>query len=334
MAATKIEWADRVWNPITGCSSLSEGCRNCYAKRMAYRLKGRYGYPKDDPFKVTFHPDRLEEPLHWKKPSQIFVCSMGDLFHGDVKFDWQLQTWLAIEHNPRHTFMILTKRPEKMKKFFDFLFRDPVEKTGLRQPFNLYLGVSVENQQTADERIPILLQIPVAKRFVSVEPMLGPVKLSQDWVDYLEGWDTEAEHGRHDEHGNCVDCPVPVQVQTEKLDWVLCGGETSPGARPVHPDWIRSLVEQCQAAGVPFFFKSWGEWEKSGHDSTHLLNADGRFVKRSEAMLRISDTRQDDLVDRGHLGWIRMKKVGKKRSGRLLDGKIWDEMPVCSKDFP
>ena len=303
MANTKIEWADKVWNPITGCSHAgSPGCDHCYAKRMAYRLKGRYGYPKDDPFKVTFHPDRLDEPLHWKKPCRIFVCSMGDLFHESVssRFINSVIGIMTAEETRHHTFFILTKRPQNMAAYFKNFIKCGVDLVQFIE--RVYLGVSVENQQTADERIPILLQIPAAKRFVSVEPMLGPVDLGK--------------------------------LSDPNISWIIVGGETGAGARPLHLDWIRSLVEQCQAAGVPFFFKSWGEWEKSGHDSTHLLNADGRFVKRSEAMLRISDTRQDDLVDRGHLGWIRMKKVGKKRSGRLLDGKIWDEMPVCSKDFP
>jgi len=295
MGTTRIEWCNKSWNVITGCSHAgSPGCDNCYARRMAYRLKGRYGYPKDDPFKVTFHPDRLEEPLHWKKPSQIFVCSMGDLFHGDVKFDWQLQTWLAIEHNPRHTFMILTKRPEKMKKFFDFLFRDPVEKTGLRQPFNLWLGVSVENQQTADERIPILLQIPAAKKFISCEPLLEEIDLIK-----------------------ASGCNYPNEMRKLGIgfDWCIVGGETGPKARPLHPDWIRSLVGQCRVAGVPFFFKSWGEWLPVGQKPASEFKPIGK----------------NDAIKRFHLWEDSNKnvsmKIGHKAAGRLLDGKVWEEIP-------
>jgi protein gp37 len=165
---------------------------------------------------------------------------MGDIFHDDVRFDWQLQVWLQIEANPRHRFFMLTKRPERMKKFFDFLFRNPVEISGLKQPFNLWLGVSVENQRTADERVPILLQIPAAKSFVSVEPMLGSVDLSR------RGMGLQCE--------SCLDrlvhwCGDPV------IDWIICGGETGPKARPMNPDWARLLRDQCHAAGVPFFFK-------------------------------------------------------------------------------
>jgi len=231
MGNTKIEWTDRVWNPVTGCSPVSEGCRNCYAKRMAHRLRGRYGYPKDDPFRVTFHPGRLDEPLKWKKDSKVFVCSMADLFHENVQFEWIGHVWDAIfnrsfpdriANKPYHTFLILTKRPCRVLQFEKWLEKDN------RNVWydNIWLGVSVENQQTADERIPVLLQIPAAKKFVSVEPMLG-------FVDFQ--WD--------------------IYTDDIRPDWVICGAETGPGARPMNPDWARSLRDQCRAAGVPFFFK-------------------------------------------------------------------------------
>jgi len=230
--ATKIEWAEESWNPVTGCTPISEGCVHCYAKRMAQRLKGRYGYPEDEPFKVTVHPDRLDQPLKWKKSRMIFVCSMGDLFHSAVLFDWLFKILCVIENSPEHIFLILTKRPahmlvqlEKMLHYWD---------KADQQIFpNLWLGVTAENQQRADERIPILLQIPAAKRFVSIEPMLGPVDISSALpIETIGG----------------------VEMETW-LDWVILGGESGPGARPLHPDWARSVRDQCQAAGVPFFFK-------------------------------------------------------------------------------
>ncbi len=221
MGISKIEWCDKSWNIITGCSPISEGCQNCYAKRMAYRLKGRYGYPKDDPFRVTFHPDRLDEPLHWKKPSRIFVVSMGDIFHDDVDGFCLSAIWSIIERAYWHTFLILTKRPERWKRL-----------TPPLPPYkNIFFGVSIENQQTADERIPILLQIPAAKRFVSVEPILGSVNLGK--------------------------------LSDPNIGWVICGGETGPKARPMHPDWARSLRDQSKVAGVPFFFKSMGDFERN-----------------------------------------------------------------------
>src|SRR3990170_4343202 len=163
MANTKIEWATKSWNPITGCTKVSAGCQNCYAKRMAKRLAGRYGYPKDNPFAVTPHPERLQEPLSWKKPQRIFVCSMGDLFHEAVSFSFVRRVLDIVDSCPQHTFLFLTKRPERMEYY---------------PRRNVWLGVSVENQETEDERIPLLLQPPAAKRFVSYEPALGPVDFS------------------------------------------------------------------------------------------------------------------------------------------------------------
>lgn len=223
MSNTKIEWADKSWNPITGCSPVSKGCRNCYAKRMSNRLKDRYGYPKDDPFRVTFHPDRLDEPLHWKKPSRIFVVSMGDIFHDDVDGFWLSAIWSIIERAYWHTFLVLTKRPERWGRLTPPL---PLYK-------NLMLGVSVEDQKTADERIPILLQIPEAKRFVSVEPMLGPVDL-EPYLNFgrlVEKWDS--------------------------LNWVIIGGLSLPGGKiqPPKHEWLNYLIHQSDAARIPIFIK-------------------------------------------------------------------------------
>lgn len=253
MSTTKIEWADKVWNPITGCShSGSPGCDHCYARRMAYRLKGRYGYPQDDPFRVTFHSDRLDEPLHWKKSSRIFVVSMGDLFHEEVKYSWIESIMETVIMQPQHIFLFLTKRPQGMKEM--------LEGWKLWAKENLWLGVSVENQPTADERIPILWQIPAAKRFISCEPLLEEIRLRRGI--YQMGTPNGIR-----EYGTSV----------EGIDLCIVGGETGPKARPMNPDWARSLRDQCQASGVPFFFKSWGsqpypsnteisKWVSAGYD--------------------------------------------------------------------
>jgi protein gp37 len=195
---------------------------------MANRLKGRFGYPVYDPFKLTFHPERLSEPLQWKKPQRIFVVSMGDLFHEDVKRDWIDAAWSTMAEARQHTFQVLTKRPDRMREFMV----DRKRKGWKADWANIHLGVTAENQPTADERIPILLQIPAAKRFVSVEPMLGPVDLLRMHQSAWEG-----------------------TSRRPMVDWIICGGETGPGARPMNPDWARSLRDQCQAAGLPFFFK-------------------------------------------------------------------------------
>jgi len=310
MAKTKIEWAERTWNPITGCTKISAGCKNCYAERMSKRLAGRYGYDKDNPFKVTFHPNRLEEPLRWRKPQMVFVCSMGDLFHEDVPEDWINRVFAVMALCPQHTFLVLTKRPERMKMFIEdyYAYESPSgDEQGVHTQANVWLGVTAENQEMADKRIPILLQTPAAKRFVSVEPMLGVVDLTQTHTDSnaitlnaLTGipydWDYEQW--------------IPEDDIGSKLDWVICGGETGHGARPMHPDWARGLKDQCVNAGVPFFFKSWGDYcyvDQMPRDTYAKLDAKANLA--------------------GHGDYEKPWKVGKKRAGRLLDGREWNERP-------
>jgi len=228
---TKIEWADETWNPITGCTPISEGCQNCYAKRIAKRLAGRYGYPREDPFRVTFHEDRLHQPKNWR-PRRIFVCSMGDLFHEDVADEWIKAVFDTIYRYRHHEYMILTKRPERLRDMIGDLLRDVYSLANWREgmlPDHLQIGVTAENQKRADERIPILLQIPAAVRFVSVEPMLGYIDLDKTCG---KSWCWRGD-----------------------LDWVICGAETGPKARPMQIDWAIDLKNQCKAANVPFFFK-------------------------------------------------------------------------------
>jgi len=270
MAKTRIEWAEVVWNPITGCTPISEGCQNCYAKRMANRLRGRCGYPTDDPFRVTLHPEKLEEPLKWKKPRRVFVCSMGDLFHEQVPDEYIAKVWEIMNNASHHTFMVLTKRPHRMKEFLERLgwyihdqdgypMEAVLDEGGKYTLPNVWLGVTAENQQRADERIPILLQIPAAVRFVSVEPMLGPVDLSlSDGVDLSMSVGTGLKPGK--------------SYLINSLDWVICGGETGPGARPMHPEWVRSLVLQCKNAGVPIFVKQMGSVWAKAHSSDRASN--------------------------------------------------------------
>ena len=226
--STKIEWVTNLdgtkgetWNPITGCTKISEGCKNCYAERMSKRLAGRCGYPKENPFQVTLHPDKLDQPLKWKKPRMIFVCSMGDILHQDVEPIMFVMVLNIIKKCPQHTFLMLTKRPGRM-------IDDHLDNTMIIPYFqkpmpNLWWGVTAENQQRADERIPILLQIPAAKRFVSVEPMLSEVDLTK----YLKA-----------------------------LDWVICGTESGgKRRRPAKEEWIRQLRFQCVYNNIPFFLK-------------------------------------------------------------------------------
>lgn len=272
---SKIEWTDETWNPVTGCTKVSVGCKNCYAERMAKRLAGRFGYPADKPFAVTLHWDRLEEPLRWRKPRRVFVCSMGDLFHEDVPDEFIGEVFGVVHAASPHIFQVLTKRPERMR---DFILRYSAPGGPLpSHRGNLWLGVSVEDQATADERIPLLLKTPAAVRFVSYEPALAGVDFSR-WLDPL-GQDSCINCGADERHylsaeeqarirwtdsgdALCGECghDCCATGHDPALDWCIAGGESGPGARPVHPDWLRSVRDQCAAAAVPFFFKGWGAW--------------------------------------------------------------------------
>jgi protein gp37 len=311
MGKSKIEWTDATWNPVTGCTPISPGCANCYAKRMSKRLAGRGGYPADDPFRVTLHSDKLTEPLKWRKPRKVFVCSMGDLFHEDVPDEWIDKVISAAILCRHHIFLLLTKRPSRMAEYFSSnwehgaahhaeLMLEKDRFSQLQKNFdrwlidspnkplrNLWLGVTAENQEQADKRIPILLQLPAAVRFVSIEPMLGPVNLWGPKYDNPNGGKTGA-----------------ITSWPGGLDWVICGGETGPGARPMHPDWPREIRDECQAAGTPFFFKQWGEWTARCPQSISLANREMAF--------RHGTT---------------FYKVGKKAAGRLLDGVEWSQYP-------
>jgi protein gp37 len=229
---TAIEWTDRVWNPTTGCDRVSPGCDNCYALTMAKRLKGmgsaKYqndGDPKTSGpgFGIAMHQASLAEPLKWRKPQRIFVNSMSDLFHAGVDDIFLGLVWQVMAECPQHTFQILTKRPARMRSFL--------------RPFeplpNVWLGVSAEDQTRADLRIPKLLDTPAAVRFISAEPLLGPISLTR-WLN--GGFGTVAPD----------------------LHWVIAGGESGAHARPVQADWLRDLRDECTAADVAFLFKQWG----------------------------------------------------------------------------
>jgi protein gp37 len=329
---------------------------------MAKRLRGRYGYLADEPFRVTLHPERLDEPLHWKKPQRVFVVSMGDLFHDDVPAEFVEDVFEVMSQCRQHCFLVLTKRPQNIQaKLYEQIGTSPRLLGGGDFLPNVWVGVTAENQAAADERIPVLLQVPAAKRFVSCEPLLGPVDLglnsetcdccprvSSRWVR-LHGM-VRADFGvlnpkavalrgvyraQSNRHGAlAVETPggplgiKPAEFEAlPSLDWVICGGETGPGARPLHPDWARSLRDQCKAAGVRFFFKSHGDWEpvtplhgrrdEAAEDERGALEA----VDSSGHIWRDGEGQPSDPQT-----WL-MEKVGKKAAGRLLDGREWNESP-------
>lgn len=258
MATTSIEWTQgldgvkgKVWNPVTGCTKVSQGCKNCYAETIAKR------FWKDRRFtEVQFHPERLEQPLHWKKPSMIFVNSMSDLFHEDIPDNFIADIFGIMAIGKQHTFQVLTKRPDRMLKFVKKYYgnSDYIEPIYANYSHtakipipNIWLGVSVENQEAANERIPLLLQTPAKIRWISAEPLLGKIDLTfpiGHWEDMkcdrIIGW-----NGKWKE-----DC-----IAINKLDWVVVGCESGPNRRECKIEWVESIVEQCKSAKVPVFVK-------------------------------------------------------------------------------
>jgi protein gp37 len=322
VSKTKIEWTEYSYNPIVGCTKCSIGCEQCYALRMAVRLAHNPKLPNETREKyastvrkvgskwewsgqVALFPERLEQPLRWKKPRMVFVCSMSDWLHPDVPFSYAAKMLAVMSLARQHTFQLLTKRTDRLAPFFRWatggdgtpLFTWPLP--------NVWLGVTAENQATADERVPLLLQCPAAVRFVSCEPLLRTV----DLTEYMgaNSYDWWSENG-------------PIYPGQQALSWVIAGGESGPGARPMHPDWARSLRDQAQVAGVPFFFKQHGAWL---HES-QLAPANKELLQDAPpwANWHYEEARTHRWPD-GSISY----RVGKKAASHLLDGREWNEMP-------
>lgn len=348
----KIEWTDASWNPVTGCAKVSQGCKNCYALRDWNRLSAN---PKSVYFGRNFtdvqcHPERLNQPLSWVKPRKVFVNSMSDLFHESVPDSFIDKVFAVMALSPHHIFQILTKRPERMLSYLTA--KDRLERIGnCNEGFadveylfdhwplkNVWLGVSIEDQLHADERIPLLLQSPAAVRWISAEPLLGSV----DIVPYLGGRAIKCGCGfRHDEHylmgatpeKECclICCKRTTSYPT--LDWVVCGGESGPDARPMHPHWVRRLRDDCQFNDTPFLFKQWGEWVP--RSACYHTFEDGQACVDIDP--GASKWPCYSLTEQGHDGWdlshsdegdsVYMQRVGKKMAGRLLEGRLHDGYP-------
>jgi protein gp37 len=210
---SSIEWTESTWNPVTGCSKISPGCKNCYAERMAKRLKAMGSFRYRNGFKVTLQEDIVELPLEWKQPRTIFVNSMSDLFHEDVPCDFLVKVFDTMKRAKWHTFQILTKRPDRLLRMSPYL----------PWPENVWMGVSVETQKYTN-RIRDLIKVPSAVRFLSLEPLLGPIS----------------------------------RLPLRGIDWVIVGGESGPRARPMEREWVTQIERRCREMNVPFFFKQWG----------------------------------------------------------------------------
>lgn len=322
--ASKIEWTDATWNPITGCSIVDAGCSNCYAMTLAgTRLRnhpsrsgltrvtgGRAKWTGE----VRLNEQWLDLPMRWTRPRMIFVCAHGDLFHEAVPDEWIDRVFAVMHETPQHTYQVLTKRPRRMASYLRDRIRHkpmlvPVGNgilgyhpfnSELHYPRHIWLGTSVSDQASADTRIPWLQACPAHVRFISAEPLLGRIDLRRIHCT---------------ETGLTVDCltgeTIGTRLLANPIHWVIVGGESGPSARPMHPKWARGLRDQCQEAGIPFFFKQWGQWAPWDDDNWSL------------------DTVEDVVAHERawEIDGIEFLSVGKKRAGRLLDGRIWDEMP-------
>lgn len=236
-----IEWTDATWNPVTGCTKITAGCDNCYAERFAERFRGVSGHPFENGFDLSLRPERLSQPLLWRRPRMIFVNSMSDLFHKEVPRSFIDQVFETMEAADQHVFQVLTKRSSLMRRYLQgrYAHRTP--------PDHIWIGVSVENGGSK-ARVEHLRTSPAGVRFLSIEPLIGPIG----------------------------------EIDLGGIHWVIAGGESGPGARPLHIEWAREIRDRCAAQGVPFFFKQWGGIRpKSGGRSL-----DGREWSEFPAVVR------------------------------------------------
>ena len=337
MENSKIEWTDSTFNPFIGCQKVSPGCQHCYAETL---MDTRYGRVKWGPqgTRVRTSAENWRKPLAWNRQEwwecrdcgyrgnvhsfddycpvcrksncsptrqRVFCASLADVFEDRPELEeWRDDLWELIHSTPNLDWLLLTKRPENVVRMMN---PAPTEK--VPAPYlaggdylpNVWLGTSIENQEVADKRIPELLKIPARVRFLSVEPLLDRIDLKfgitnlDDVADYLD---------------------VP-EWKGQRIDWVIVGGESGPHARPMHPDWARSIRDQCQAAGVPFHFKQWGEYVGGE------IQRNNDFV--GGQAIDCSANGYGGLT--AHSGFMPVLRVGKKRAGRLLDGREWSEFP-------
>lgn len=307
-ANTKIEWADHTFNPWIGCTKVGPGCDHCYAEADFDKRRHVVTWGAGQPRKRTA-PSTWAQPGRWNAKAErlgiryrVFCASLADVFDNEVPQEWRNDLFRLISETPHLDWLLLTKRIGNANLMIgDALLQEPRLRTvpyaGWNWPWpNVWLGATIVNQEEADRDIPKLLAVPAAKRFLSMEPLLGPV-------------DLERPRPR----------PGPDMDQGG-IDWIIVGGESGPNARPMHPDWARSLRDQCQAAGVPFMFKQWGEF--SGDTET-------KFPARSWTVIDRSGQTLQKAGSTANMGPItHVAKVGKKAAGRLLDGREWNRAPT------
>lgn len=320
MNNTKIQWTTHTFNPWIGCMKVSDGCKNCYAEAMDNRWKGGHWGPAGTRRQMS--PAYWKQPLKWDKeaaaagqPAKVFCASMADVFEDNYDTWSELQRlFKLISCTPNLIWQLLTKRPENIMRLIPESWEGQL-------PSNVWIGTSVEDQASAKIRIPHLIKVPAVVRFLSCEPLLGPLDLNRVFM-ICKHW--KANGGDPNVYGKYWWEPQGLVLAgwENPIHWVIAGGESGHGARPMHPDWVRMLRDQCAAAKVPFFFKQWGEWRQYDHYAADNTRPLGMF--------------KDNVFSHGNIVWdhrgasVHMAKVGKKMAGRHLDGKEHNEYPKCN----
>lgn len=321
MTQHKIEYVTRTWNPVTGCTKTeSPGCQHCWAERMSKRLAGRAGYDAHDPFRPTFHAERLHEPLTWRYPQRVAVSFMGDLFHPNISPSRITQIFAVMLCAPQHRFLVLTKRPARANKYIDQIrytnpdiLYDAISGIGYEPeqywneknpPAHIAIGTSISNQDDLESRLSNLMWINWPNLFISAEPLLEQIDIQPETLS--------------------------------RFSWLIAGGESGPGARPCHPDWARGLRDQCAQADVPFYFKQWGEWYPIGdyyglsdEIRDRELDWPHRLITSAGAEWFVGDKPTDQHDGQPPSGTCIMKKMGKRNAGHMLDGMEHRTIPAA-----
>lgn len=329
---TKIEWADHTFNPWIGCTKVSPACDHCYAEALMDKRMHKVFWGAGQPRQRTSAAN-WRQLLAWDKEAarlgiryRVFCASLADVFDNEVPPEWRQDLMSLIARTLNLDWLLLTKRIGNARKMLsDASMHDAMLLTAndeYQPPANLWLGATICNQDEADRDIPKLLAVPAAKRFLSVEPLLGPVDLGLMCENWLDDIIADPETGARECCRLCDFTGIGNDI-----DWVIAGGESGSNARPMHPNWVRSLRDQCQAAGVPFLFKQWGEWRPPlvGEEFDTSM---GHAAKPPAFILSQEGTVH--CFEGSHIiNGRAVVRVGKKAAGRLLHGRTWDEFPVC-----
>jgi len=300
---TKISWTDATWNPITGCTKVSPGCKYCYAERWANARMGQFAKSKERKFSdIVIHEDKFDDPIKWKRPRMIFVCSMSDLFHEKISFAVLDTIFNVMRFADHHIFQVLTKRIDHALDYIEYLKHQEMS-----LPKNVWFGVSIENQATADERIPKLQLIDASVKWLSIEPLLDEIDL-KDSIWFATGFPV----------GKNINGKPLYSAYELGIDWIVVGGESGPKARPMNPRWVYKILNLCKSNRIPFFFKQWGEWVDP--ENFPIQKDDKWPFDITKPVHRFDNLRV-------------VYRVGKKAAGNKIAGFVYEQYPSFKDPF-